>query len=68
MLGRDESWVDHVEDRLGHDRRYSITTERIRSLGWSPRTPFADGLGETVRFYTERRDWWEPLRSRVRNR
>ena len=68
MLGRDDSWVDHVEDRLGHDRRYSVTTDRIRSLGWSPRTPFVAGLEETVRFYTERRDWWEPLRSRVRNR
>jgi dTDP-glucose 4,6-dehydratase len=68
MLGRDESWVDYVEDRLGHDRRYSIATDKVTALGWSPAHDFDDALEETVRFYTDRRDWWEPLLSRVRNR
>ncbi|MEZ5239746.1 MAG: dTDP-glucose 4,6-dehydratase [Microthrixaceae bacterium] len=68
ILDLDESRVDYVEDRPGHDRRYSVDTTRIRSLGWTPSTGFADALAETVSFYVERRDWWEPLRSRVRNR
>ena len=68
MLGRDESWIDPVEDRLGHDRRYSVATDRISALGWSPAQHLDDGLEETVRFYTERRDWWEPLLPGVRNR
>lgn len=68
MLGRDESFVDHVEDRLGHDRRYSITTDKVGALGWSPEHSFDDALERTVAFYLERRDWWEPLLERVKNR
>jgi dTDP-glucose 4,6-dehydratase len=68
LMGRDESWVEHVEDRKGHDRRYSIDTSRVRELGWSPAHAFDEALERTVRFYLDRRDWWEPLRSRVRNR
>ena len=68
MLDRDEDSVTYVEDRLGHDRRYSITSEKIRSLGWSPEVDFEDALAETVAFYRDNRDWWEPLKSRVRNR
>ncbi len=68
MLGRDESFVDHVEDRLGHDRRYSITTDKVTELGWAPTHSFDDALERTVAFYLERRDWWEPLLERVKNR
>ncbi len=68
LLDRDESAVEYVEDRLGHDRRYSVDSTRVRGLGWSPATSFDDAIEETVRFYRDRRDWWEPLRSRVRNR
>lgn len=68
ILGRGEDSVTYVEDRLGHDRRYSITSDKIRSLGWAPEVDFEDALAETVAFYSERRDWWEPLKSRVRNR
>src|SRR5690606_34145284 len=67
-LGKDDSWVDYVEDRKGHDRRYSITTDKVRALGWEPAHDFDSALEETIRFYLERRDWWEPLLSRVRNR
>ena len=56
MLGKDESSVDYVEDRLGHDRRYSITSDKVGALGWNPATPFDDALEETVRFYRDRRD------------
>lgn len=68
ILGKDESWVEYVDDRLGHDRRYSIDASKVAALGWSPRTPFAEGLEQTVRFYLDRTDWWEPLTERVRNR
>jgi dTDP-glucose 4,6-dehydratase len=68
VLGKDESSVEYVEDRLGHDRRYSITTDKVAALGWRPDTAFEDGLAETVAFYLDRRDWWQPLVERVRNR
>ncbi len=68
LLGEDESSVEYVEDRKGHDRRYSIATGKVAELGWRPRHGFDEALDETVRFYRDRRDWWEPLRSRVRNR
>jgi dTDP-glucose 4,6-dehydratase len=68
ILGMDESSVEYVDDRLGHDRRYSIDASKVSALGWSPGTPFAEGLEQTVRFYLDRTDWWEPLTERVRNR
>jgi dTDP-glucose 4,6-dehydratase len=68
ILGKDESSVQYVEDRLGHDRRYSIATDKVAALGWTARRSFDEALEETVRFYVDHRDWWEPLRDRVRNR
>ncbi|MCB1256305.1 MAG: dTDP-glucose 4,6-dehydratase [Microthrixaceae bacterium] len=67
-LGKDESSVEYVEDRLGHDRRYSIATDKVEALGWTPAHSFPDALDETIRFYVDNRDWWEPLIDRVRNR
>jgi dTDP-glucose 4,6-dehydratase len=63
LTGADESLVRHVEDRPGHDRRYSLDTTRLRSLGWEPRHTLADGLPETVAWYRENRDWWAPIKS-----
>lgn len=64
--GQDWSMVRMVPDRKGHDRRYSVDIGKItRELGYAPRIGFADGLAETVRWYTENRDWWEPLRQRA---
>jgi len=54
--------VAHVEDRKGHDRRYSLDDSALRALGYAPRTPFEDGLKATVRWYEESRAWWEPLK------
>ncbi len=54
--------VTPVADRKGHDRRYSLDDSRLRALGYAPRIPFADGLTETVRWYTDHRSWWEPLK------
>jgi len=64
--GADWSRVDHVPDRLGHDLRYSVDISKIsEELGYRPQVPFAEGLADTVRWYTARRDWWEPLRARA---
>jgi dTDP-glucose 4,6-dehydratase len=63
LTGRDESLLDHVTDRLGHDRRYSLSSDKVRALGWTPRMRFAEGLAETVDWYRENTWWWEPVRS-----
>jgi dTDP-glucose 4,6-dehydratase len=55
--------VRHVEDRPGHDRRYSVDSTRISALGWRRRSNFEERLAETVAWYREHRDWWEPLKS-----
>jgi dTDP-glucose 4,6-dehydratase len=59
----DESLIEHVTDRPGHDRRYSLSSSKVRSLGWEPRVRFAEGLEETVAWYRENAWWWEPIRS-----
>ena len=58
--------VVHVEDRLGHDLRYSVSIAKIRDeLGYEPRVDFEEGLADTVRWYSENRAWWEPLKKRA---
>jgi dTDP-glucose 4,6-dehydratase len=61
--GNDESLIEYVTDRPGHDRRYSLGSEKVRALGWEAQVRFEDGLERTVNWYRERRDWWEPIRS-----
>ncbi len=61
LCGADETMVERVADRLGHDRRYSIDTAKVRSLGWSPQHQLDDALAATVAWYRENRPWWEPL-------
>jgi dTDP-glucose 4,6-dehydratase len=62
--GRDWSFVTPVEDRKGHDRRYSLSIEKIRNeLGYTPAVPFERGIAETVAWYRDNRDWWEPLKA-----
>jgi dTDP-glucose 4,6-dehydratase len=64
--GADRSLLHTVPDRPGHDRRYLLDSTRIRDeLGWTPRQTFDEGLAETVAWYRDRRDWWEPLRDRA---
>jgi dTDP-glucose 4,6-dehydratase len=61
-LGKPAALKSVVPDRPGHDRRYLLDSSRIRQeLGWVPTIPFDRGLAETVTWYAERRDWWEPL-------
>ncbi|MEV5575719.1 dTDP-glucose 4,6-dehydratase [Spirillospora sp. NPDC052269] len=64
-LGVDWDRVERVPDRKGHDRRYSLDDTRLRALGYAPQIAFEDGLAETVRWYADRRDWWEPLKKRI---
>jgi dTDP-glucose 4,6-dehydratase len=64
LTGADPGLVRHVEDRAGHDRRYALDDAKLRSLGWAPEHSFGEaGLTETVAWYRERRDWWEPIKS-----
>ncbi|MDA3630150.1 dTDP-glucose 4,6-dehydratase [Saccharopolyspora oryzae] len=64
-LGMDWSMVRQVEDRKGHDRRYSVDHGKIvRELGYQPQKDFEAGLRETVRWYQDNRAWWEPLKAR----
>jgi dTDP-glucose 4,6-dehydratase len=63
--GRDwDTHVTYVEDRKGHDRRYSLSDEKIRTeLGYTPRTTFATGLADTVQWYRDNEQWWRPLKT-----
>jgi dTDP-glucose 4,6-dehydratase len=61
-LGVDSSLVRHVEDRAGHDRRYSLDTTRIRALGWQPRREWESSVRSTVEWYRENREWWESIK------
>jgi dTDP-glucose 4,6-dehydratase len=64
--GKDWSYVDRVQDRLGHDLRYSVDISKIRTeLGYEPLVPFAEGLADVVQWYRDNRAWWEPLTVRA---
>jgi dTDP-glucose 4,6-dehydratase len=63
LCGGDESLIEFVTDRPGHDRRYSLSSEKLRALGWSPQVRFDEGLAQTVRWYRDNAWWWEPIRS-----
>lgn len=64
-LGKPESLINYVDDRPGHDRRYSLEFSHAASLGYRPREDFAAMLSETVRWYVDNRAWWEPLKPRA---
>jgi dTDP-glucose 4,6-dehydratase len=63
LTGRDDSLIEHVGDRLGHDRRYSLSAAKTQALGWSAGVRFDEGLERTVRWYRDNEDWWGPIRS-----
>jgi dTDP-glucose 4,6-dehydratase len=64
LTGRDESLIEHVSDRPGHDRRYALSSEKLRGeLGWETDVRFDDGLARTVDWYRDNEPWWGPIRS-----
>jgi dTDP-glucose 4,6-dehydratase len=62
-LGAGDEMIEYVEDRLGHDRRYSIECSKVRALGWSPARELGEALESTVAWYRDNRWWWEPLKA-----
>jgi dTDP-glucose 4,6-dehydratase len=63
LCGADESMIQPVEDRLGHDRRYCVDWTKIREeLGYRPEVDFEEGLARTVKWYRENEPWWRPLK------
>jgi dTDP-glucose 4,6-dehydratase len=64
-MGADQSSIEHVQDRKGHDFRYSVDWTKIkRELGYEPQVKFEDGLKETINWYRKNEAWWKPLKNR----
>jgi dTDP-glucose 4,6-dehydratase len=64
LTGRDDSLIEYVRDRPGHDRRYSLSSDKLRDeLGWQARVRFDEGLARTVDWYRDNEAWWAPIRS-----
>ncbi len=63
LTGADPSLITYVDDRPGHDRRYSLGSEKVSALGWEAQMRFEQGLEETVAWYRDNPGWWEPIRS-----
>ncbi len=61
-LGMDESMIERVPDRPGHDLRYAVDSTKIRALGWAPAHSFEERLADTIEWYRDREDWWSPLK------
>jgi len=62
LVGKPDTLIRPVADRLGHDRRYALDTTKLRTLGWAPRHAFADGLAATVEWYRANPWWWGPIK------
>jgi len=62
LVGKPASLITPVADRPGHDRRYSLDTAKLQSLGWRPLEPFDEGLAGTVRWYRDNERWWRPIK------
>lgn len=62
LLGKNKSFIEYVEDRKGHDRRYSLDTKKIKSLGWLPEQDFEKALKLTIEWYKNNSSWWGRLK------
>jgi dTDP-glucose 4,6-dehydratase len=62
-LDAPDEMLQHVTDRKGHDRRYSMDCTKLMQLGWQPEIDFETGIRETIRWYRDNRDWWQPLKA-----
>jgi len=63
-LSKPERLIRFVDDRPGHDRRYSLDASKLARLGWRPGTPFQEGLADTIAWYRAREDWWRPIKEK----
>jgi len=64
LIGRDESHIENVKDRPGHDLRYAIDSSKLRQeFGWQPEVDFVQGLAQTVAWYQSHEAWWRPLKA-----
>ncbi len=66
ILGKPDSLLQYITDRPGHDRRYALNVDKVKTLGWRPRHSFDQALEETVRWYANHEGWWRPIKSGVR--
>lgn len=62
-LNKDDSYIEFVKDRPGHDRRYSLNISKLKKMGWKPKKNFEKGIKETVKWYRENRKWWLKLKA-----
>ena len=67
LCGKGPELIKPVQDRKGHDRRYSLSTAKLEKMGWKPQVPFEDGLRETVAWYQANEWWWRPIKERDPN-
>jgi dTDP-glucose 4,6-dehydratase len=63
FLGKPKSLIRYVEDRLGHDRRYSLDSTKLQNLGWKRRYKFEEALEKTIQWYVDNKEWWKSLKS-----
>ena len=64
LLGKDESALEYVEDRMGHDRRYAIDAAKAKNeLEWRPQIDFAEGMAQTVQWYIDNQPWWQEIKT-----
>ncbi|GAB1401131.1 dTDP-glucose 4,6-dehydratase [Elusimicrobiota bacterium] len=64
-LGKDESLIKYVKDRLGHDRRYAIDATKIKTeLGWQPKYVFEEAIVKTIQWYIDNKQWWQSLKNK----
>jgi len=62
-LNKPESLIEFVDDRLGHDRRYSLNCKKIGKSGWKPKYEFDDALKKTIKWYVDNEEWWKKIKS-----
>jgi dTDP-glucose 4,6-dehydratase len=65
IMGKDERSIKFVQDRPGHDMRYSLDSSKLQSLGWRPQVGLDKGLKKTVEWYLENENWWRPLKNNL---
>ena len=64
LAGKGPELIKPVQDRKGHDRRYSLSSAKLRAMGWAPQVDFEEGLKDTVAWYQKNEWWWRPVKER----